>query len=65
MSVVKNPPISAGNIRDTHSVPGMGRSRGEGHGNPFQYSCLEDPIDRGARQATVRSVTESDTIEVT
>ena len=65
MSVVKNPPVSARNIRDTGSIPGLGRSPGEGHGNPLQYSCLEDPMDRGAWQATVHSVTELDTIEAT
>ena len=65
MSVVKNPPVSAGNIRDTGSIPGLGRSSGEGHGNPLQYSCLEDPMGRGAWQATVHSVTELDTIEAT
>ena len=63
MSVLKNTPVSAGNIRDTGSIPGLGRSSGEGHGNPLQYSCLEDPMGRGAWQATVHSVTESDTIE--
>ena len=40
-------------------IPGSGRSPGGGHGNPFQYSCLENPIDRGAWQATVHSVTKS------
>ena len=65
MSVVKNPPVSARNIRDKGSIAGLGRSPGEGHGNPLQYSCLEDPMDRGAWQATVHSVTELDTIEVT
>ena len=65
MSVLKNTPVSAGNIRDTGSIPGLGRSSGEGHGNPLQYSCLEDPMGRGAWQATVHSVTESDTIEAT
>ena len=65
MSVVKNPPVSARNIRDTRSIPGLGRSPGEGHGNTLQYSCLEDPMDRGAWQATVHSVTELDTIEAT
>ena len=49
--VVKNPPANAGDIRDLGSVPGLGRSRGEGDGNPLQYSCLENPMDRGAWQA--------------
>ena len=44
--MVKNPPASAGVISDVGSIPGLGRSRGGGHGNPFQYSCLENPMDR-------------------
>ena len=51
--VVKNPPANAGDIRDMGSIPGSGRSPGEGHGNPLQYSCLENPMDRGAWWATV------------
>ena len=50
--VVKNPPANAGDSRDSSSIPGLGRSPGGGHGNPFQYSCL-CPMDRGARRATV------------
>ena len=46
--VVKNPPASAGDIRDMGSASGWGWSPGEGHGNPLQYSCLENPMDRGA-----------------
>ena len=42
--VVKNPPTKAGNLRDTGSIPGSGRSSGLGHGNPLQYSCLENPM---------------------
>ena len=42
--VVKNLPASTGDIRDTGLIPGSGRSPGEGHGNPFQYSCLESPM---------------------
>ena len=61
-SVVKNLP---GNAGDMGSISGSGRSLGEGNGNPFQYSCLGNPMDRGARQATVRRVQESDTTEVT
>ena len=57
-SVVKNLPANAGDIRDSGSVPGSGRSPGEGHGSPFQYSCLENPIDRGAWWATVLRVTQ-------
>ena len=52
-SVVKNPPANAG---DTGSIPGSGRSPGEGNGNPLQYSCLGNPMDRGAWQATVHGV---------
>ena len=56
---VKNLPASAG---DVGSIPGSGRSPGEGNGNPFQSSSLENPMDRGAWQATVHGVTkESDT----
>ena len=46
--VVKNLLANAGDMRDTGSTPGSGRFPGEGHGNPLQYSCLENPIDRGA-----------------
>ena len=46
--VVKNPPAKAGDIRDVGSVPGLGRSPGGGHDNPLQYSCLENPMGRGA-----------------
>ena len=51
--VVKNPPASAGDVRDLGLIPGSGRSPGGGHGNPLQYSCLENPMDRGAWWATV------------
>ena len=63
--VVKNPPANAGDIRDAGSIPGSERSLGGGHGNPLQYSCLENPMDRGACQATVHGVAESDTTEAT
>ena len=43
--VVKNPPANKGDVRDVGSVPGLGRSPGGGHGNPFQYSCLENPVE--------------------
>ena len=46
--VVRNLPANAGDIRTAGSIPGLGRSPGGGHGNPFQYSCLENPMDRGA-----------------
>ena len=54
--IVKNTPANEG---DSGSVPGLGRSFGGGHGNPLQYSCLENPVDRGAWWATVYRVTES------
>ena len=60
-SVVKNPPASAGNAEDSGSIPGSGRSLGEGNGNPLQYSCLENPMDRGVWQATVHKVIKSQT----
>ena len=63
--VVKNPSANAGDIRDVGSIPGLGRSPGGGHGNPFQYSHLENPMDRGAWRAMVHRVTESDKTEVT
>ena len=59
--VVKKPPANAGDIRDAGSVPALGRSPGEGHGNSFQYSCLENPMDRGAWRATVYGVAKSQT----
>ena len=60
--VVKNLPANAGdtcNVRDTGLIPGSGRSPGGGHGNPLQYSCLENPMDRGAWRATVHGVAKS------
>ena len=59
--VVKNPSASARDVRDVGSSPGSGRFPGGGHGNPLQYSCLENPMDRGAWQATVHRVTKSQT----
>ena len=59
VSVVKNPPANAGDIRDEGSIPGLGRSPGGGHGNTLQYSCLENPMDRGAWPTTVHKVTKS------
>ena len=59
--VVKNPPAKAGDTRDPSTIPWSGRSPGGGHGYPLQYSCLENPIDRGAWQATVNGVTQSRT----
>jgi len=57
--VVKNPPASAGDARDVGSVPGLGRSLREGNGYLLQYSCLENPRDRGAWQATVHGIAKS------
>ena len=59
--VVKNLAVNAG---DVGLIPGSGRSPGEGHSNPLQHPCLENPTDRGARWATVHRVAESDTTEV-
>ena len=59
--VIKDLPANAGNIRNTGSIPRLGRSPGGGHGNPLSYSCLENPMDRGAWQATVHEVTKSQT----
>ena len=53
---IKNLPASAGEVRDVCSIPGSGRSPGGGHGNPLQYSCLENPIDRGAWWALAHRV---------
>ena len=56
--MVKNPPANAGDTGDIGLIPGSGRSPGGGHGNPLQYSCLENAMDRGAWWATVHGVTE-------
>ena len=62
--VVKNLPASAGDIRDAGLIPGLGKSPGGGRGNRLQYSCLENPMDRGAWWATVHGgCRESDTTE--
>ena len=54
--VVKNLPVNAGDIRDAGSIPGLGGSPGDGHGNSLQYSCLENPMDRGVWWGTVHRV---------
>ena len=59
--MVKNPPANAGDLRYAGLIPGSERSPGGGHGNPLKYSCLENPMDRGAWQSTVHRVTKSQT----
>ena len=59
--VIKNLPTNAGDIRDVGLIPGLGRFPGVGHGNPLQYSCLENLRDRGAWWATVHRVTKNQT----
>ena len=59
--VVKNLPANAGDVRDLGSIPGLGRPPGEGHGNPLQYSCLDNSMGRGAWWATVHRVAKSQT----
>ena len=54
--MIKNQPVNAGDVRDSSSIPGLGRSPGEGNGNPLQCSCLENPMDRGAWGVTVLSI---------
>ena len=57
--VVKNLPASAGDVKDVGSIPELGRSPGRGYGNPLQYSCLENPVDRGAWSIIVHGITKS------
>ena len=59
--MVKHLPVNAGDARDLGSIPGSGRSPGEGNGNPLQYSCLENSMDRGVWWATVQGVAKSQT----
>ena len=59
--MAKDLPPSVGDVRDTGLIAGLGRSPGEGNGNPLQYSCLENPKDRGARRAIVYKVAKSQT----
>ena len=63
--VRKNPPANAGDLRDPGSIPGSRRSPGGEQGNPLQYSCLQNPMDRGAWWAIVHRAAELDTTEVT
>ena len=60
VQLVKNPPANAGDARDVGSIPGLEEVLGEGNGNPLQYSCLDNSMDRGAWQATVHGIIESD-----
>ena len=57
--MIKNLPANAGDARDVGSIPGLGRSSGEGNGNPLQYSCLGNPMDKGAWWARVHRVAKS------
>ena len=61
--VVKNLAATAGDVRDVNSIPGLGRSSGEGRSNPLQYFCRENPVDRGVCWAIVHGLTESDRTE--
>ena len=63
--VVRNPHANAEDVRDMGSIPGSRRSPGGGHGNPLQHSCLENPMDRVAWQATVHGIAELDMTEAT
>ena len=60
-TVMKNPPANAGDVRDVSSIPGSGRSPGGGDGNPLQYSCLENFMDRGAWWVTFHGIAKSQT----
>ena len=60
-SLVKNPPVNAGDAKDAGSIPGLERSLGEGNGSPLQYSCLGNPMDRGACQVLVQGAAKSQT----
>ena len=62
-SLVRNLPANAGAVRDLGLIPGSERSPGGGNGNLLQYSCLENPMDRGAWRATVHRIAESDSAE--
>ena len=59
--MLKNPSASTGDIRDMGSIPGLGRSPRRGHGNPLQYSCLENPMDRGVWRAAAHRIPKNQT----
>ena len=59
---IKNPPANAGDIRDVGLIPGLGRSPGVEHGNPLQYSCLKNPMDRGGWWVMAHRVSKSQTL---
>jgi len=59
--IAKNLPAKAGDVRDSGLIPGSGRVLGGGNGNPLQYSCLKNPVDKGALQATVHGAMKSQT----
>ena len=61
--MVKNLPANAGDVRDTGLIPGLGRSPGGDHGNPIQYSCLENPMDRGNCRVTVHRFADSELLK--
>ena len=61
--MIKNPPANAGDTGDAGSIPGSGRSPGEGKGNPLQYFCRDNPMDTGAQRAIVHGVKESEMTE--
>ena len=65
VTLVKNSPANTGDLRDTVSIPGLRRSPGEGHGNPLQYLCLENPSDKGACWGIGHAFTGSDMTEAT
>ena len=60
-ALAKNLAAYTGDAKDVGLIPGLGRSSGTGYGNPLQYSCLENPMDKGAWQATVHGVTKGET----
>ena len=60
--MVKSPPTNAGDVKEVSSIPELGRHPGGGHGNPLQYACLENPMDRGAWRTTVHTVAKTWTL---